>query len=373
MSTTLSTPPLPEPLDAEDNLSPSPDGLSAARRLGAGRWTAIVLGVAALLAAGTYGWNRLQFALAHAETDDAQVEGDISPVLPRVSGYVTRVLVQDNQRVAAGQPLLEIDARDLDLKVSSAEAALATARATWATAQAGVEKARASLLVAQASVSVAAVRDAKGASDLKRDTALFQNNAITDRQLTDTRAAADVARAEDIAAQRQAAAAQADVAVAEAEVAAQQAAVRARQSDLDYARLQRSYATVVAPIGGVVSRKNVEPGQFVQDGQTLLSIASENGVWIVANYKETQMEHIRPGEPVEVSVDTYPGVIFPGRVDSIAGATGARFALLPPDNASGNFIKVTQRVPVKIVLTSPDPARPLRTGMSVDTAVLIKP
>lgn len=372
MSTSASFSPASAPV-AGPHIAPAANSLSPSkRRLGPGRWAAIVVGSLALAAAVYFGWEHLRFALAHEETDDAQVEGDISPVLPRVSGYVTRVLVRDNQRVAAGQPLLEVDARELDLKVASAQAALATARASVATSQATVQKSRAELLVAEASAAVASVREAKAAADLKRDTALFQTGAITDQQLRDSQAAADVARTEDAAAQRQVGAGRTDVAVAEAEVASAQAGVQARQSELDYARLQRSYATVTAPIAGIVSRKNVELGQYVQAGQTLLSIASETGVWIVANYKETQMEHIRVGEPVEVSIDAYPGVTFAGRVDSIAGATGARFALLPPDNASGNYIKVTQRIPVKIVLTAPDADRPLRAGMSADTAVLTR-
>ncbi|HEY3756375.1 MAG TPA: HlyD family secretion protein [Opitutaceae bacterium] len=355
--------PLPKPKTAK---------AQPGRLIAPSRWAMIAAGALFVVLAAFYGWQRLQFSFAHIETDDAQVEGDISPVLPRVSGYVTDVLVRDNQKVVAGQPLLEIDARELDLKVVSASAALSTARAALATSEATVEKARAALLVAQASVSVAAVRHDKGDSDLNRDTSLFQNGAITDRQLSDTRAAADIARAELAAAEREAAAARSDVGVAEAQVAASRAAVAARGSDVDYAKLERSYATIVAPIDGVVSRKNVELGQYVQAGQTLLSIASETGVWIVANYKETQMEHMHVGQTVDIDVDSYPGVVFHGRIDSIAGATGARFALLPPDNASGNFIKVTQRVPVKIVISDRQTERPLRAGMSVDTAVAIK-
>jgi membrane fusion protein (multidrug efflux system) len=129
---------------------------------------------------------------------------------------------------------------------------------------------------------------------------------------------------------------------------------------------------VTAPIAGTVSRKNVEPGQYVQAGQTLLSIASLQDLWVVANYKETQMEHIKIGQPVVLTVDTYSGQTFDGEVQSISAATGARFALLPPDNASGNYIKVTQRVPVKILIHAQPTDRPLRAGLSVDAAVLVK-
>ena len=186
---------------------------------------------------------------------------------------------------------------------------------------------------------------------------------------TDSQAAADVAAARAVAAERQAAAAAAEISVAQAGVGAAEAVVKERQSDLDYARLERSYATLTAPIDGLVSQKDVEVGQYVQSGQTLMSISADADTWIVANYKETQIADIHPGEPAEFTVDGYPGRVFRGRVDSLAGATGARFSLLPPDNASGNFVKVTQRVPVKITI-DPAPGQPfLRAGLSVDVAV----
>jgi membrane fusion protein (multidrug efflux system) len=335
-----------------------------------------VLGIAAaiaLLTAGYFGIGHLRFVLAHEETDDAQVEGDISPVLPRTSGYVTSVLVRDNQHVAAGEPLVEIDAKELDLRVTQARDALASAEAGLATADAVLANARAAQAVAQANVAAAAVTRAKTASDLARDTALFQTSAITASQLTDTRAAADMARAQYEAVSRQAEAAGAQSAEAATRIGTARTAIEQRSSDVAYAQLQRSYAVVGAPIAGFVSRKSIEPGQFVQAGQTMLSIASDTNPWVVANFKETQLDRIRPGQTVEFTADAYPGTVFHGRVDSLSGATGARFALLPPDNASGNFVKVTQRVPVKIVITDPaDPAHVLRPGMSVDVDVLTK-
>jgi membrane fusion protein, multidrug efflux system len=333
-------------------------------------WAIVVAAVLAVVS--LYGVRHLRFVLAHVETDDAQVEGDISPVLPRVSGYVTRVLVRDNERVVAGQPLIEIDAHELDLKIASAQAALKSAEASEATTRAALANAQAAEAVAQANEAVAGVTEAKTAADLKRDGALFENNAITDRQLTDTRAAADVARAQHQAVRRQAEAAATAVQVAQAEIAATASQIEVRRSELAYAQLQRSYATLTAPIAGEVSHKNVEPGQFVQEGQTLLSVASDADVWVVANFKETQLRRMAPDQAVEITVDSFPGIVFRGRVESFAAATGARFALLPPDNASGNYIKVTQRVPVKIVLTdTADPQHVLRPGMSVDAAVRI--
>jgi membrane fusion protein, multidrug efflux system len=327
--------------------------------------------VAAALAIGLFfGIRHLKYALAHEETDDAQLEGHVSPVLPRVSGYVTRVLVDDNQHVKAGDPLVEIDSRELDLKVAQAVAALNNAVADESTAAAFLATARAAAATADANATTALVRQRKAASDLARDTRLFSTGAITDSQLTDTQAAADTADSQLVAARTEDATGQAQIAVAAAKVESSRTMAAEKAAELDYAKLQRSYASVTAPISGIVSRKNVEQGQFIESGQTLLSVASDGDLWVVANFKETQLTHMKPGQDVEFEVDSYPGVVFHGKVDSISGATGARFALLPPDNSTGNFVKVTQRVPVKIVLAqAPDGEHPLRPGMSVDASV----
>jgi membrane fusion protein (multidrug efflux system) len=335
----------------------------------------VIVGVIAavvLVAALVYGVKKWTFYKAHEETDDAQVEGHISPVLPRVPGYVTKVLVVDNQHVDAGQALIEIDSGELDLKVSSAQAAYRNALADKATAQAALASAQASVATAAANVDTAVVREHKAASDLARDSNLFKTGAITDSQLSDTQAAADTASAQLAAVRSEARTAQAQVAVAAARVDAAETAAAEKAADLDEAKLQRSYCSVTAPIAGLVSRKNVEPGQFIQSGQTLLSVASDSDVWVVANFKETQLTRMRTGQEVEFEADSYPGVVFHGKVESISGATGARFALLPPDNSTGNFVKVTQRVPVKIVLApAPDAEHPLRPGMSVDATVRV--
>jgi membrane fusion protein (multidrug efflux system) len=311
--------------------------------------------------------------MAHEETDDAQVEGHISPVLPRVSGYVAKVLVVDNQRVNPGEALIEIEPKELDLRVAAAGAALQNALAAKATSEASLASARAATATAAANVETALVRQRKAASDLARDANLFKTGAITDSQLTDTRAVADTAAAQLEAVRSEANTAAAQVAVASARVAASQTEAAEKASDLDFARLQRSYCTVTAPIGGLVSRKNVEPGQFIQSGQTLLSVTTDTDVWVVANFKETQLTRMKAGQEVVFEADSFPGVVFQGRIESISGATGARFALLPPDNSTGNFVKVTQRVPVKIVLTqAPDAEHPLRPGMSVDATVRVR-
>jgi len=362
MNTTALTKSAEVPVDA----SKSASGLSV-------RQVTVGVVAALVLAAGlAYGIKRWQFAAAHEETDDAQVEGHISPVLPRVTGYVERVLVADNERVRAGQALIEIDPKELDLKAAEADAALQNAIADRGTAEASLSSAHASAATAAANIGTALVRQRKAAQDLDRDTRLFKTGAITDSQLSDTQAAADTAAAQLDSVRTEAATADQQIAVAKARVAAAQTEAAEKASDLDFERLQRSYATVTAPIDGIVSRKIVEPGQLVQAGQTLLSVASETDVWVVANFKETQLTRMKPGQDVDFEADTYPGVAFHGKIDSISGATGARFALLPPDNSTGNFVKVTQRVPVKIVLAqAPDADHPLRPGMSVDAVVRV--
>jgi membrane fusion protein (multidrug efflux system) len=342
-------------------------------RFSPGQLTVGIIALAVLVVAGGYGFRKWQFYAAHEETDDAQVEGDVSPVLPRVSGYVNKVLVVDNQHVEAGQSLMEIDARELDLKVAAATAGLRNAQADQATAEANLVSARAAAQTAAANVETARVRRKKAADDLTRDSNLEKTGAITNSQFTDTKAIADTADAQLAAVEGDAKTAEAQIGVAAARVTAAGTAAAEKAADLDYAKLERTYNSVPSPITGLVSRKNVEPGQYVQAGQTLLSIASDSDVWVVANFKETQLTHMKAGQDVEFEADSYPGVAFHGKVESISGATGARFALLPPDNSTGNYVKVTQRVPVKIVLTqAQDTEHPLRPGMSVDATVSVQ-
>jgi len=298
---------------------------------------------ALVLGAGTfYGVRTVSFYRHHAETDDAQIEGHIDPVLPRVSGYVTEVRVDDNQRVSAGDVLLKIDTRDLEAKIQTAEGA--------------VQNARAQVAVARANVAAAETARQRTAGDVARYAPLRKNEEISQQQFDAARSAADAASAQRSAAAQSVTAAQGQVAQ--------------KQADLDLARLQLSYAVVAAPSSGIVSRKSVEVGELVQAGQPLMAIVQDASVWVVANYKETQLRRMRVGQTVTFEVDAYPKHDFHGRVDSFAAATGARFSLLPPDNATGNFTKVVQRIPVKIVPTDPPDARfPLRAGMSVTTIV----
>lgn len=332
----------------------------------------VMLGIllVAAIVGGIYVYRMIQFNSTHADTDDAQVDGHISPVLSRVAGYVAKVDVEDNSRVKDGQVVVQIDPKEFQVKLANAEALLASAQAAVTTAQAGLNNAHAALAVAQANVATAQVSRDKTAADLERDRNLVSGGAITKQQFEATRAAAEAAASQLETSRRQVQVAEAQVKMAESQVASARTQVSQRSSDVELARLQLDYTGVAAPSAGVVSKKNVEVGQFVQAGQPLMAIAEDDQVWVTANFKETQLTDVRSGEPVEISVDGYPDVVFHGHVESVAGATGAKFALLPPDNATGNFVKVTQRIPVKIILDKGEADRhKLRPGMSAEVVI----
>jgi membrane fusion protein (multidrug efflux system) len=219
-------------------------------------------------------------------------------------------------------------------------------------------------------VAAAHTRQEQTAADVERYKALWDKEEVSQQQYDAARASADASRASTDASRATVESAAAQVEAAVRQIAAAQAKVAQHQAALQAAMLQLSYATITAPASGVVSKKDIEVGQMVQAGQPLLAIVQGHDSWVVANFKETQLAGMRPGQPVEVEVDAYPGVTFHGRVESLSAATGAKFSLLPPDNATGNFTKVVQRVPVKIVFTDPpNPQRPLRVGMNVSVVV----
>ena len=306
------------------------------------RLIAISLLAIAVIGGAVFAVRTVYFYNHHAETDDAQIEAHIDPVLPRISGYVTEVGVRDNETVRAGQVLLRVDTRDLQAKAETARGAL--------------ENAKAQVSVARANVDAARTASEKAEADLARYTALRQKQEISQQQFDAFRATALAARAQEEAAVQQ--------------VHAGTGQVAQKQADLDWADLQLSYGTVIAPATGVVSKKDVEVGQLVQAGQPLMAIVEGTELWVVANFKETQLRKMRVGQRVDFTVDAYPKKEFRGRVESFSAATGAKFSLLPPDNATGNFTKVVQRIPVKIVPTEPpDPRFPLRAGMSVNAIV----
>jgi len=393
----------------------------------------LLIGILAVAAAGIAGW--LYFS-PWESTDDAQVDGHINPVNAKAGGAVLVVQTAENQIVEAGTVLVEIDPRDYEIAAARARAELATAEAQtsapraqvplassasglqMSTAEAGEERAKAGVeaaaresLAAQARARVAEarVREAQANAtrtqrDLERMQMLIEKEEVSRQQYDaavanadSARAAVDSAQAAVLQAQHEVAAADArlaqaraaltearaqvvgsksapgEVRVTEAKVASWEARVQLAKAQLDQALLDLEYTVVRAPVSGAISKKNVEAGQVVQRGQPLMAIIPQEDVWITANFKETQLASINTGLEATVSVDAYQGRVFKGRVDSIASATGARFSLLPPENATGNYVKVVQRVPVKIVLDSgQDKEHRLRPGMSAVVKVRVK-
>src|SRR5436190_6848286 len=321
-------------------------------------------------------FQKWSYGRSHQSTDNAQVDGHIVPVLAKVGGYVKSVAVNENDHVNAGQLLVQLDDADYAVRLQQAEADLAAAEATAGgggfsgQAQAQVQSAAGQRAALDAQIGAARANANKADADLARARELSSKQIISKQQLDAAQAMADVAHANLLAAERQASAAGGAVNTAEAGVRVANARTMAARAAAANAQLQLDYTRITAPASGEISRKQVEVGQLVAPGQPLLSIVADTGVWVTANFKETQLSKIRVGQPVEFEVDAYGGCVAEGKVASVSGATGAKFALLPPDNATGNFTKVVQRVPVRIAVTKPCPGnRPLRPGLSVNVHV----
>jgi membrane fusion protein (multidrug efflux system) len=325
---------------------------------------AIIL-IAVLLGLAAFGIQRYVYGLHHVVTDNAQVEGHVVPVLSRVSGYVTAVHAEENQPVKSGDLLIEIDDRDYRARLAQAEGDLASARA-GAGSPGVAGQAEAQIAAARAAVDQARANADRAHSDLDRYRALAPRGVVSRQQLDGAEAAARTGDAQLEAAREQVQAAMAALTGASAKLAAQLGA-------RDQASLNLSYTRVLAPLSGVVSRKNVEVGQLLQAGQPTMSVVPLDDVWVVANLKETEVRDVTPGDRAEIQVDSYPGRKFRGRVESLSPATGAKFSLLPPDNATGNFTKVVQRIPVRVRLDPPlDMAHPLRPGMSANVTIVTR-
>jgi membrane fusion protein (multidrug efflux system) len=349
---------------------PATDGRTAAgtRR----KWLPRVIGGIIAIIAVTWGVREYIWSLHHESTDNAQLDGHITVIAPRVQAFVSRVLVDDNQHVKAGDTLVVLDDRDLKVRLQQAEADLANAEAAAGNARRGGQArsqlawSRAQQASAEAAIASADANFKKAASDLERIRGLAANKIISAQQLDAAQAAYDASVAELESARKQAAAAADQVSMYGAALSGAGARFEAAQSAVDNARLQLSYVHILAPTDGVIAKRSAEAGALVQIGQTLMSIVPDHGLWVTANLKETQLEHVKVGDAATFTVDAYGDHEFHGHIESLSPATGARFALLPPDNATGNYTKVVQRVPVRIAVDGPpDPAYPLRPGMSV--------
>lgn len=403
------TPVSPEPTTEDQTADVQPPQPQSPRKRNLGLWAAL-LGVGAIAASG-FGYRWWQYASTHESTDNATVTGNIHQVSTRIPGTVVAVPVADNQHVNRGQLLVELDPRDYQVKVQQAQAALEAAQrqanvaqaniavveknaqaqttqaggdidaavAAISTAKAAVTEAQSGVPAAQAQLAQAEATLQQTQADYNRYSSLYQEGAIARQQLDAAKAANAVAIAQRNAAAQgvkqaqakvaqaqegvasaqaklssaqgglqQAGATQQQTTVSQSEYLAAQSAIAQAATKLQEAQLQLSYTNIVAPTEGRVGRKSVEVGQQVQPGTPLLAIVDDE-YWVTANFKETQLEDMQPGQPVEIKLDAFPHHTFTGTINSLSPASGAQFALLPPDNATGNFTKVVQRVPVKIV------------------------
>src|ERR1017187_8613719 len=346
----------------------------------------VVVGTLVLFGLLFLGLRYLAESLTHESSDDAFLDADVVSIAPRVPGQVKSVPVKSNQAVKAGDLLLEIDPRDLAVQLDQKRAAVESARANVALFKAVVELSRTQVASAEATAKQSAAEaDAAQASaekakaDLKRAEELIQNHTISAQEFDSAKAAATATGASLNAAREKAASNRAKVVEAQAQVEAAQKAfergeAQARQAEWDVqaAELNLSYARVTAPAGGYVTKKAVENGDYLQVGQKLMALVPSD-LYVTANYKEIQVEHIRPGQPVSITVDSVEGKVFKGHVESIMAGSGARFSLLPPENAVGNYVKVVQRIPVKILFDEPVEAEHvLGPGMSVVPSVKVK-
>ena len=379
---------------------------------------ALIIGPIVLVVAGFFLWR---YFTSYESTDDAQIDGHLNSISARVSGHVVKLLVEDNQFVAAGTPLLQIDPKDYQVALDRAQAyyadSLATAQAAQvnvpltnvnttaqeSAAQADVENARAGIAVARqqydaanAQLAQAEANNVKAQNDLVRYKQLVDKQEISQQQYDQAIATAKASAAAVDAARDGAAAAQQQVTQAQSRLAQAQANLRAAQTvpqqmavtrskaqsaeaqaerykaELEQAQLNLQYTTIVAPISGVVTQRSVEVGQNVSIGQELMKLINLDDIWVTANFKETQLRRMRIGQRVTISVDA-TGKEYKGRVQSIAGASGAITSLLPPENATGNYVKVVQRIPVKIIFDAGETREHvLRPGMSVEPRVWIR-
>jgi membrane fusion protein (multidrug efflux system) len=331
----------------------------------------IILGLV-LVGAVVFTVKEYLFLQGHEQTDDAQVDGDISPVIARVSGYVTEIRFADNQYVHAGDTLVILDDRDYRIKLLQATAAQTAAQKNVQAVQAMISETQSNFGVQKATIEEANVRLVKATQDYDRYKNLYDDHVITKAQFDQAVADRDVAQASLDAAKSQVPVLDKRVNTSREQTVASASVIDSRKADVDYAKLQLSYTVITAPASGVISKRNIQIGQLVQAGSPLFSVVHDD-IYITANFKETQMGDIKLNQKVDVKVDAFDKETLPGTIESFSGATGAKFSLLPPDNATGNFVKVVQRIPVRIKIDADSSVlRRLRPGMSVDVIVHTK-
>ncbi len=347
----------------------------------------LIIILVVVIVGGIYGYTKIHFALTHETTDNAQVATQITPVLPRVSGYVKTIAVNDYDSVKTGQLLVQLDDADLQTQLlqmeadsAAAEADIASARAALKNGQVSLGSNQGNINLTNVSLNLTSTKLQQAQEDYNRNKNLYAAQAITKKQLDDSKYALDQSQEAMQQAQQQVQNSQSDystansrIAVLNAGIAKAEAALEMKKAAIAQQQLKISYTKIYAPESGKIGKRNITEGQFVQAGSPLFSIVNDSTYWIIANFKETQIQEFHDGMPVNIELDAYPDLELTGSLTSVSEATGAQFSLLPPDNASGNFIKVTQRVPVKININDVDKYRDkLRAGLSAYVIVPVK-
>lgn len=329
----------------------------------------IILTVVFLIAA-FFGYQKIHYALTHETTDNAQIETQITPVLPRVSGYVKTIAVNDYDSVKPGQLVVELDDAELQTQLLEQEADYKEAEVDVINAKATLNNTIVSLRVNKGNIDLSDVRSNKAKEDLQRDQNLYNDQAITKKQLDDSKFNVETTVKQAENTRNDLSSAESRIAVLKAGIQKAEAALGSNQAKIEQTKLKLTYTKIYAPQAGRIGKKNVSLGQFVQAGTPLFSIVNDTTYWVVANFKENQLKKLVPGKEVNIELDAYPDLNLTGTIENLSDATGAKFSLLPPDNASGNFVKVTQRLPVKIRINDIAKYKSiLRAGLSVYVSI----
>lgn len=324
-----------------------------------------------IIGGAIFGVREYIYFSKHVDTDDAQIDADISPVVARVGGYVDSILFEENQHVNQNQVLVKLDDRDFRIKLEQSQAGQRGASAGIGVNKAQISATAANSTTAKSNIEAARVKLWQANKDYERFANLIKDGAITQQQFDQAKAQKETAQANYQASLDQYKAALEQVGTTRSQLEVTSTGVDQRQADVDFAKLQLSYTTITSPASGIVSKKSVQKGQLVQAGQTLFSVVNDNSLFVTANFKETQLEKLRAGQKVDIKVDAFPDEKIEGEIYNFSPATGAKFSLLPPDNATGNYVKVVQRIPVKIRINAgKNIMASLRPGMSVKVSVL---
>lgn len=327
-----------------------------------------------MLGFGAYfGYVKYKYATTHEDTDNAQIETYFVPVLPRMAGYVKNVNVKDYDLVKKDEVLAEIDTDEAQLVLEELQADLVQSQTEIENAKANINNLNVTISSANANLKANFLRREKAKKDAERDANLLADNAITRKQNDDSKSNAEILSAQYESGQEDILTAKSRMPILQAALHKAESAIALKKVKIEQQKLRLTYSKVYAPTSGRIGKKNIESGQFIQAGQPLMTIVQDNNFWVVANFKETQVKSLKVGDLTEMTLDAYPDVVIKGKIVSIAEATGAKSSLLPADNASGNFVKVTQRVPVKIEIIDLEKNKAmLRAGLSLDVSVPLK-